>query len=279
MLKEALAHRMIFVEGKGGVGKTTVAEAIARATAASGLRTLLVTIDDPVAEPGQTVSLAPNLSRLNTEVTTAFEEYAGLKIGSPALVRVFLHNKLMRYLVRAAPGIRELILMGKIWYEMRRWDRVVVDMPATGHALTMFQSLSNWGNLFHGSTLAKDANNVLADLANPGIAAHVVVALPEEMPLVEGRELRDALLRLFPKAEVAMLVNRCLPGEAGPAAAAPSSLVATTVDEHFRTKKRFERENLAAWDGLAYESLPYLPPSPTIASELAPLLADRKGAA
>lgn len=249
---------LIFIQGKGGVGKSTVAGALAQ-NLARHYRTLLVTIEDPLRTPGQIHKLGENLFLLNNEATLAFEEYAGLKIGVPALVRVFLQNKLMRYLAKAAPGVRELVLMGKIWHERNHYDRVVVDMPATGHGITMFQAIFNWGKLFQGSVLAKDANAMLATFSDPDQTSHFVVSLPEEMPLVESLELRDHLVRIFPRSGVRFIVNRCFPA---PQAAVPSEdrPFSRTVAEHAARKAKLESENLELWKGLTYARVPYFPP-------------------
>jgi len=251
---------LIFVQGKGGVGKSTVASALAQ-NLSREFRTLLVTIEDPLRTPGQIFKLGPNLFLLNNEATKAFEEYAGLKIGVPALVRIFLQNKLMQYLARAAPGVRELVLMGKIWHERKNFDRIVIDMPATGHGITMFQAIFNWGKLFQGSVLSKDANAMNATFADPAETSHLVVSLPEEMPLVESLELRDHLIRLFPKSDVRFVVNRLFPSSRATAAAETDDRpFSRTVAEHAARKARLEAENLELWQGIDYARLPYFPP-------------------
>ena len=135
-LIQASRKPILFVQGKGGVGKSSVALAMAH-LASKTHRTLLVSLEDPLREPFDLRKLSPTLDHLNNEATAAFEQYAGIKIGAPNLVKVFLQNRFMRYLAKAAPGIRELVLIGKIWFEHKNYDRIVVDMPATGHGLTL----------------------------------------------------------------------------------------------------------------------------------------------
>src|SRR4051812_47543948 len=111
-LSQILTRKLIFVNGKGGVGKTTIARAAASAFARSGKRTLYVTFEDPTREPGEIVERDDGVHDLNCEASTAFEEYVGLKLGARDLTRIFLQNKLIRYLSKAAPGIHELVLLG-----------------------------------------------------------------------------------------------------------------------------------------------------------------------
>lgn len=256
-LKKALSRPLLFVQGKGGVGKTTVASALARVSSESK-KTLLVSIEDPLLASGEMREIGKNLWHLNNESTAAFEEYAGMKIGAPALVKIFLSNRLMRYFVKAAPGIRELTLMGKIWFEMKNFDRIIVDMPATGHGLTMFQSLANWKKLFTGSLLAKDSQAILDTLSDPSQTAHLIVALPEEMPLTEGLELSDHLKAIFPDCDPVFLVNRLSPETN--IAFSDEKPFADTAAAHFARKADTERKNLSLWSGIAFERLPFFPP-------------------
>lgn len=259
MLVQACARPLIFVQGKGGVGKTTVATALAQ-DLAKDYRTLLVTIEDPLSPPGIIRKIDGNLYGLNNEAMCAFEEYAGLKIGAPALVRLFLQNKLMQYLARAAPGVRELVLMGKIWHERKNFERIVIDMPATGHGLTMFQAIMNWAQLFAGSVLAKDANAMIETFRDTSQTAHVVISLAEEMPLVESLELRTHLIRILPAAEVSYIANRLFPSSGAPVSGDDHPF-SKTVSEHAARKAILETENLEAWKDLKFERIPYFTPT------------------
>lgn len=254
------SKQFLFVQGKGGVGKTTLAHALARHLADSH-RTLLVSIEDPLRKPFDLVKISPTLDHLNNEAVAAFEEYAGLKIGAPKLVQVFLQNRFMRYIAKAAPGIRELVLIGKIWYERNHYERIVIDMPATGHGITLFQSLFNWGALFDSSPLAKDANAMKETFSDPANVAHVVVSLPEEMPLVESLELRGHLLRIFPLSTVDFIVNRLFPKPLNPGHYPDDRPFALTALEHASRKAKLEEENLKSWANEKYLRIPYFPPA------------------
>jgi anion-transporting ArsA/GET3 family ATPase len=253
---------LLFVQGKGGVGKSTVALALAKVLSERH-RTLLISIEDPLRPAYEVQKLSATLDHLNNEATAAFEEYAGRKIGAPNLVKVFLQNRFMRYVAKAAPGIRELVLIGKIWFETRNYARVVVDMPATGHGLTMFQSLFNWGSLFTGSPLAKDAGAMIATLSDPKTVGHVIVSLPEEMPLVESLELRGQIRRIFPAAESALVVNRRFPSTSTDASYPEDRPFATTAEEHAARKSELEADNLELWKGETRLEIPFLPPPRT----------------
>jgi len=260
----ALEKPILFVQGKGGVGKSSIAHALARISA-ENYRTLLISIEDPLRKPFDLKKLTPHLDHLNNEATAAFEEYAGIKIGAPGLVKVFLQNRFMSYIAKAAPGIRELVLMGKIWHEHKNYERIIVDMPATGHGLTLFQSLFNWGNLFGNSILARDASAMIKTFSDPKVVGHLIVSIPEEMPLVESLELREHLLRIFPKAEVALALNRLFPvphvDKTNPSPEYSSDRpFALTAHEHATRKVKLEEENLALWKGEDFTRVPYLAP-------------------
>lgn len=277
---EILHRPLLFVQGKGGVGKSTLALALAEQLSKRG-RTLLVSIEDPMRPAYDLRNLSSTLDHLNNDATSAFEEYAGRKIGAPNLVKIFLQNRFMRYLAKAAPGIRELVLIGKIWFETRNYAHLVVDMPATGHGLTLFQSLFNWGSLFTGSPLAKDASAMIEMISNPSQVGHLIVSLPEEMPLVESLELRTELRKIFPRAESVLLVNRRFPQLCSDTHFPEDRPFALTAEEHADRKARLETDNLELWKNESRLEIPFFPPPAkdafkSIAARVAEVL-DREG--
>ncbi len=206
-----LTKKLIFICGKGGVGKTSVSKALALTLSKKGLKTLWVAFEDPLKPPGELLEISPTLWHLNCESITAFEEYVGLKIGVPSLTKIFLQNKLMRYMAKAAPGIHDLVLLGKIWFERKNYDHIVLDMPSTGYGLAMFQGTENFSKLFQGGPTHRDALSMLETFGDPSETHFLIVTLPEEMPIRESLELNGYLQKMFPKNPASFLVNRSFP--------------------------------------------------------------------
>jgi len=282
-----VTHRnLLFVSGKGGVGKTIVSQAIAERLASEGRKTLWATIEDPIKPAGELKRINPNLWHFNCDAATAFEEYAALKIGVPGLTKIFLQNKLMRYLAKAAPGIHELVLLGKLWHERLNYDHVVVDMPSTGYGLAMFQSTMNFSRLFGGGPIHRDAEAMLATFADPAGCGQLIVALPEEMPLREALDLGDFLLKLFPTNPPAYLVNRVFPhpdrAELRKLPETPDDWrtpIADSLEDYARKRAILEDYNLRLWrdQGIPYAELGFVPPKPgaSLPRSLAEQLAER----
>ncbi len=264
---ETLLHRkLIFVSGKGGVGKTVVSEALARSLASTGKKVLWVSFEDPFIPAGETRQLEPSLWHLNCEAGRAFEEYVELKIPVSRLARVFVENKLMRYLAKAAPGIHELVLLGKVWHERQNYDHVIVDMLSTGYGVAMFQATSNFSTLFQGGPIQKDALEMLETFGDPSVTGQLIVALPEEMPLTEGLELSDLLTGLFPNNPPAFVVNRCFPTlETGPAVDPESwnKPFAENSLDYVVKRGQLEAFNLRLWKDRPFRKLGTVLGSPT----------------
>ncbi len=265
-LSHAITRNIVFVSGKGGVGKTTVSQALAAFLADGGKKTLWVAFEDPFLPSGEVIQKRRNLSWLNCKATTAFQEYVGLKIGIPSLTKLFLKNSLIRYMAEAAPGIHELVLLGKIWHERKNYDHVICDMPSTGYGLAMFHSTRNFARLFRGGPIHRDAEEMMETFSDATLSGHLIVSLPEEMPLRESIELRDFIFELFPKNAPAFLVNRCLPVDLAtddlPRPDEWPSPVPSGPIDYLKKRRRLETHNLRLWEsaGIQYESLPYLPP-------------------
>ncbi|MCP4576532.1 MAG: ArsA family ATPase, partial [Deltaproteobacteria bacterium] len=157
--------RILFMTGKGGVGKTTVSAAMAYAAAKRGLNVCLIEVaqssnmrfifgmDIPVYKETQ---VEPNLTVLSLEPFQALQEYVGLQLKIGFAAKLILNNRLLNYFLETAPGWRELITVGKIWhvYDMKvgrpkrpRFDVIIVDSPATGHGLSFLRVPSVFMNI------------------------------------------------------------------------------------------------------------------------------------
>jgi anion-transporting ArsA/GET3 family ATPase len=209
-------RRLLVVVGKGGVGKTTVACALALEAARRGRSVLLCEVDGVArapqlleAEPGklgQAVSTRAGVSLMAVEGRAALAEYLGMIIPVKRLLQAVFRSQLYQYFVAAAPGLKELMTIGKIWYEAerldersgeRKWDNVIVDAPATGHGLQYLRMPAAARDAFEIGLVHREANRLVELLTDPKRTAINLVTTAEEMPVNETvtmyRTLRDEL--------------------------------------------------------------------------------------
>src|SRR5207244_4536067 len=209
MIGAALDRRLHFVVGKGGVGKTTVAAALARLLTRRGRRTLAVEVDDErrlssllgaSGTTGTPTPVAPGLAVVAVEGRAALEEYLGLIIPVKRLLSTIFSSRIYQYFVAAAPGLKELMTVGKIWYEATRreggrpaWDAVVVDAPATGHSLQYLRMPQAARETFGAGLVQREATKITELLRDRRATAVHLVTLAEEMPVIETLEMRGQL--------------------------------------------------------------------------------------
>ena len=222
-------RRLLYVTGKGGVGKTTVAASLGLAAAAAGRRTIVCEVAEQhrvsralgregvVAETE--VELAENLWAITIDPQQALEEWLGRQIGGTGL-RVLARSSAFGYFVAAAPGAKELITIAKVWElaSPQRWDRggrtydlVVVDAPASGHGLAMLTTPRTFGEIARVGPIRRQATKVRDLLADPERTAYLAVALPEEMPVNETLELEQRLPEAVGTGLDAIVVNGMWP--------------------------------------------------------------------
>src|SRR3954465_678609 len=211
-----LDRTLLYVTGKGGVGKTTVAAVIGLAAARLGRRTIVCEVAEQDrmsrafarqgVRPEQEVQLAPDLWAITVDPTKALEEWLSKQLGGGPTGRILGHSHAFQYFVAAAPGAKELITIAKVWElaQVQRWDRhnraydlVVVDAPASGHGIGMLTTPRTFGEIARVGPIRRQATKVSEMLADPARTGYVAVALPEEMPVNETielkRRLRDAV--------------------------------------------------------------------------------------
>lgn len=199
--------RILFITGKGGVGKTTVAAAMAYAARDRGLNVCLVEVipspnmrmifeqDIPLYKETE---VDRNITVLTIEPFRALHEYVGLQLKIGGAARLIMNNRILNYFLDTAPGWRELITVGKIWHlhDMKskwshkpRFDLIVVDSPATGHGLSFLKVPSVFMNIIKMGRMQGQTADVQTMLTDPAISLLNVVTLPEEMPVNESISL------------------------------------------------------------------------------------------
>jgi anion-transporting ArsA/GET3 family ATPase len=198
-----------------------VAAALALLGARSGRRTLLCEIDakgdlaasletDPLAfRPRQVV---PDLSAMTMDTEESLKEYLRLQLRVPLLARIGPLARTFDFLATAAPGVREILTVGKLAWEVRErhWDLVVVDAAATGHIVGQLRAPSAINELVAVGLVREQTSWISEILTNPASTGVVVTALPEEMPVTESLELVEALGEIDVDV-AAVVVNRVLP--------------------------------------------------------------------
>jgi anion-transporting ArsA/GET3 family ATPase len=201
-------QRLHLVSGKGGVGKTTVATALALAYAQAGTRVLLVELNgrDRVAallkaEPVgyQLREVVDNLFVVDVNAREAMQEYILLTLRFETLYRALFANRLVDSFLRLLPALGELTMLGKVWYHAQqttrgkpRFGAIVVDAPATGHARALFAAPKAVAASVPPGPMRTNADNLHAMLTDATHTTLHVVTTPEAMPIAEALELYEA---------------------------------------------------------------------------------------
>ncbi|HKA88556.1 MAG TPA: ArsA family ATPase [Haliangiales bacterium] len=219
--------RLVVVVGKGGTGRTTVAAALAVLLSQRGRNVLLYQANSkeklsgllggpPVGQA--IVRLRDRLWAVNPNPADTIHEYGVMILRYETIYRMVFENRLSKALVRAIPGIDDYALLGKMWFHTTeesagRWkyDTVVFDAPATGHASTMLRIPRAILHAVPEGPLTRDAQKVRALLEDPARTATLLCTLAEEMPTNETIELAERLEKEIKIRPSGVVVNQLYP--------------------------------------------------------------------
>ena len=217
-----LDRRLLFVTGKGGVGKSTIASALATLAARQGKRTLLCEVDAKgdlagfFGAPELTftpVQVAPNLSVMAMDTEESLKEYLKLQLHLPLIARLGPLARTFDFVATAAPGVKEILTVGKLAWEVKEnhYDLVVVDAAATGHVVGQLASPVAMAELVRVGVVKAQTQWMIELLTDPAVTGVVVVATPEEMPVNETIELIGRLQGETTIDVAAVIANRVFP--------------------------------------------------------------------
>jgi anion-transporting ArsA/GET3 family ATPase len=202
---------LVFLLGKGGVGRSTLAAALGLLAARRGRRAIVVEVSgrgdvprlfDRSCETGVESELAPGLWTLDVDPRQALEEYLRDQLPLRVIADAIGSSATFGYVAAATPGLRELLTIGKIWelaQPQRRtrgahpYDVVVVDAPATGNGLALLEAPRSFANAAQVGPIARQGRRIAATLRDRSVTALVAVATPERAAVDELLELRAAL--------------------------------------------------------------------------------------
>jgi anion-transporting ArsA/GET3 family ATPase len=226
-LKQEVRPRLLFVTGKGGVGKSAIATALATAAARAGRRSLLVVqLSSDELHPllGVTARYQPsaietNLDLCSLDGRSALKEYVHRSLPLAGFYDWFLDSTALKHFTEAAPGFEELMCLGKLYdlVTASKYDLVVFDGPSTGHAALMLRVPRTTGAAVRTGPLHHNALKIELMLENDLLTRIVIVSLAEEMAIREALELATEVRGSLAMHLGPMIVNRVTPALFGAA--------------------------------------------------------------
>jgi anion-transporting ArsA/GET3 family ATPase len=227
LLESLFRRRALWVTGKGGVGKSSISAALGLLAAERGLRTLIIDVqatgdvanfldaDAPRYEAREVPSTGANLFHLALHPEEVLDEYLGVALKVPRVRRLGPFRKVFDFIATGAPGVKEVLVPGKVGFEERatergrpRWDLIVVDAAPSGQVVSHLRGPRSIQEMVGVGMIRNQTEWVRVILEDPEKTGVVVVSLPEEMPVSETEELLQKIPEAVNTPVLAIVANR-----------------------------------------------------------------------
>ncbi len=199
---------LIFVTGKGGVGKSTIAAALALGLSQKGKRVLLVEFGEKsffekffqlprVGYKPHVISSGLELSLW--DYISCLREYVGFYVKTDKVFDLFFSNQIVQKFIQAAPSLKELALLGKATSQPRKvgpslgYDHIIIDSYSTGHHKALLKAPFGMSEVIQRGPMGVHSREMIRVIQDPTYTQHFIVLKPEELPVVEGLELQSQL--------------------------------------------------------------------------------------
>jgi len=223
-------YRLLFVVGKGGVGKTTVSAALGIAAKRQSKTTLLVEVGDAdtigqVFErgtlPESPIQIQPDLWGVRINAKSVLQEYIKLHVNIPFIAARIVRSRIFEYIITATPGLKEVMTLGQIW----RWeqdktfdnaphfDLIIVDAPATGHGVSLLMLPQTLINMLIVGPIVEQTRVVHNLLIDPVKTCMTLVTIPEELPVNEALEFKSIASEKLQMPVQKTLINSVYPND------------------------------------------------------------------
>lgn len=219
---------LTFVTGKGGVGKTTVASALALYFSQKDYRTLLIEFGNrnglanffelhTTLEPGRFYELSYNLHLLSITPQQCLSEYGLRKLRFKTLFKLIFGNPTVAALLRGIPGMDDLLLLGKILYHVDGswggkdlYQRVIVDAPSTGQGIALFSLTGMILEAVKTGPMVNEVKRMHNFLHAPESTSFILTTIPEELAVEEAIEMYKTMKARFGLSAARVVVNKVL---------------------------------------------------------------------
>jgi len=221
-------HRLLFVVGKGGVGKTTISAALGIAAKRLNKTVLLIEVGDADAIgqifdrgtlPEKPIQIQPDLWGVRINAKSVLQEYIKLHVNIPFIAARIVKSKIFEYIIAATPGLKEVMTLGQIWRweqdktfdNVPHFDLIIVDAPATGHGVSLLMLPQTLINMLVVGPIVEQTRVVHNLLIDPVKTCLTLVTIPEELPVNEALEFKTIATEKLQMPVQTTLINSVYP--------------------------------------------------------------------
>ncbi len=196
-----MSHRLFIFTGKGGVGKTTLAMAFTKYLQSKNVKVLYNSF---YQIPPEKNLIDNDIPYLDISVEGSAQKYIGKKLNSETIAQWIMKTHFFKSLFQMIPGFGHMLLLGNIINELENDPNLVIvlDSPASGHALTMFESSDNFKKIFKTGLIVKDIDRMKMFLENSENVRTHIIALPNELAWQEAKDLKSEIDSIYKETEI-----------------------------------------------------------------------------